>query len=67
MFLATTSLTLILEMPGESKFITEYTYCINKAILCSGNNGVDHSSEVLNSFDGQSKVQKPFNIGFLRR
>jgi hypothetical protein len=46
--------SLIKEMSGRSKSINASTHCINKPILCSGNNEVHHISEqVLNSLDGQ--------------
>jgi hypothetical protein len=38
----------IKEMPSKSTPVIGSTHCINKAILCSGTNGVHHASEVLN-------------------
>jgi hypothetical protein len=39
------------EISGKNTSITDFTHCINKAVLCSGyNNHI--SEEVLNSLDG---------------
>jgi hypothetical protein len=44
--------SLVKEMSGKSKSLTDSTHFINKAVLCSENDGVDHiSEEVLNGVD----------------
>jgi hypothetical protein len=44
-------------MLGKSATAVDSTYCIDKAILCTGSNGIDHISEdILNSLDGQIKM-----------
>jgi hypothetical protein len=46
--------SLIKKMPGKSVSVTDFTHCINKAILHSGNNDVNCTSEgVHNSLDEQ--------------
>jgi hypothetical protein len=50
------TVSLIKERQGKC-ICNCFTHCINKAILRSGNNDVDHiSEEVLNNFNGQIKV-----------
>jgi hypothetical protein len=47
---------LIKQMSGKSTSVIDPTHCINKALLCLGSN-VNHSSEkVLNSLEGQIKI-----------
>jgi hypothetical protein len=38
-------------MSGNSTSVIDSTHCRNKAILCSGNNDVEHIHEVHNSLD----------------
>jgi hypothetical protein len=53
--------SLIKEMSGRNISVTDPTHCINKAILCSGNNHVNHvSEEVL-------KISVDIGTGLLRR
>jgi hypothetical protein len=41
-------------MSENNATVIDCTYCINKEMLCSGSNDVNHvSEEVLNSLDGQ--------------
>jgi hypothetical protein len=47
--------SLIKELSGKSTSVIYCTHCINKAVLFSGNNDIDHISEVFNSLDGQMK------------
>jgi hypothetical protein len=39
-------------MSGRSITVTDSTHCINKAVIVSENNNIDHINEVLNSIDG---------------
>jgi hypothetical protein len=49
--------SLIKVMLGNRISLIYSTHCINKAILFSRSNGVDHfNKEVLNGFDGQNKI-----------
>jgi hypothetical protein len=49
---------LINEMLKKCTYEIDSTYCINEAILCSGNNDVDHiSEEVRNNVDEQMQTR----------
>jgi hypothetical protein len=49
--------SLIKETSGKNICVADSTHCINKAMLCSGGNVVDHiSEEILNSLDEHIKV-----------
>jgi hypothetical protein len=48
--------SLIKKMSGKNASVINSTYCSNKAVVCSWNNNVDHTSEVLNSLDRQITI-----------
>jgi hypothetical protein len=51
--------SLIKEILGKRISVIDSMHSINKAIVCSGGNDVNHNSdEVLNSPDGQNKIRE---------
>jgi hypothetical protein len=47
--------SLIKEMSGKRTSVIDSTHCITKAILCPGNNDVDHTSKEVTSLAGKSE------------
>jgi hypothetical protein len=54
---STGTVSRLKELIEKSTSVIDSTHCINKAILCSGSNDIDHTrEEVLNRLGGQIRI-----------